>query len=64
MTALMDIGKFLMAAKTCRRGAHREYIISLDVEDMSQGGYSYLGKLRYFPLFLNLFIKVMSGLYV
>ncbi|XP_078168489.1 tubby-like F-box protein 1 [Carex rostrata] len=44
--SLMDLGKFLMAAKRYRRGAHGEYIISLDVEDMSQGGYSYLGKLR------------------
>lgn len=46
MTALTDFGKFLMAAKRYRRGAHREYIISLDAEDMTQGGYSYLGKLR------------------
>jgi tubby and related proteins len=46
MTALMDFGKFLMVAKRYRCGARKEYIISLDTEDMSQGGYSYLGKLR------------------
>ncbi|KAJ3704402.1 hypothetical protein LUZ61_008107 [Rhynchospora tenuis] len=44
--SLMDFGKFLMVAKRYRRGANREYIISLDAEDLSQGGYSYLGKLR------------------
>jgi hypothetical protein len=46
--AAMDKGKFLMAAKRFRRGAHIEYIISLDADDISQGNRAYVGKLRYF----------------
>ncbi|KAL6848656.1 hypothetical protein ACP4OV_021239 [Aristida adscensionis] len=46
LTATMDKGKFLMAARRFRRGAHTEYIISLDADDLSQGSNAYVGKLR------------------
>jgi hypothetical protein len=46
LTAPMDKGKFLMAARRFRRGPHTEYIISLDAEDLSQGSNAYMGKLR------------------
>ncbi|XP_074592626.1 tubby-like F-box protein 1 [Curcuma longa] len=42
----MDKGKFLLAAQRFRRGAHIEYIISLDADDLSQGSNAYVGKLR------------------
>ncbi|XP_072967762.1 tubby-like F-box protein 1 [Typha angustifolia] len=42
----MDPGKFLLAARRCRHGIHTEYIISLDVDDVSQGNNAYVGKLR------------------
>lgn len=35
-----------MAAKRFRRGAHIEYIISLDADVLSQGNKAYVGKLR------------------
>lgn len=38
-------GKFLLAARRYRRGAHSEYIISLDAGDLSQGSNAYVGKL-------------------
>ncbi|XP_010920225.1 tubby-like F-box protein 1 [Elaeis guineensis] len=41
-----DKGKFLLAARRFRRGAHTEYIISLDADDLSQGSNAYMGKLR------------------
>ncbi|XP_031495983.1 tubby-like F-box protein 1 isoform X2 [Nymphaea colorata] len=41
----MEKGKFLMAARRYRHGAHSEYIISLDSEDLSQGSSAYVGKL-------------------
>ncbi|XP_010276984.1 PREDICTED: tubby-like F-box protein 1 [Nelumbo nucifera] len=41
----MDKGKFLLAARRYRRGAHTEYIISLDADDLSQGSNAYVGKL-------------------
>ncbi|XAR68270.1 hypothetical protein NMG60_11003345 [Bertholletia excelsa] len=40
-----DKGKFLLAARRFRYGAHTEYIISLDAEDLSQGSNTYVGKL-------------------
>ncbi|GAV60713.1 F-box domain-containing protein/Tub domain-containing protein [Cephalotus follicularis] len=40
-----DKGKFLLAARKCRHGAHTEYIISLDADDLSQGSNAYIGKL-------------------
>ncbi|XP_043703107.1 tubby-like F-box protein 7 [Telopea speciosissima] len=42
---LMDKGKFLLAARRFRHGAHTEYIISLDDDDLSQGSNAYVGKL-------------------
>ena len=45
--AFSEKGKFLLAARRYRRGAHIEYIISLDVDDLSQGSQAYVGKLRY-----------------
>ncbi|XP_022717286.1 tubby-like F-box protein 7 [Durio zibethinus] len=40
-----DEGKFLLAARRYRNGAHVEYIISLDANDLSQGSNAYVGKL-------------------
>ncbi|KAL7186200.1 hypothetical protein ACSBR2_028033 [Camellia fascicularis] len=40
-----DMGKFLLAARRYRHGAHTEYVISLDADDMSQGSNAYVGKL-------------------
>ncbi|XP_022732934.1 tubby-like F-box protein 7 [Durio zibethinus] len=40
-----DKGKFLLAARRYRHGAHIEYIISLDEDDLSQGSNAYVGKL-------------------
>ncbi|KAJ7981838.1 Tubby-like F-box protein [Quillaja saponaria] len=40
-----DKGKFLLAARRYRHGAHSEYIISLDADDLSQGSNAYVGKL-------------------
>ncbi|KAI9186460.1 hypothetical protein LWI28_017455 [Acer negundo] len=40
-----DKGKFLLAARRYGRGAHTEYIISLDADDLSQGSNAYVGKL-------------------
>ncbi|GAB2284379.1 Tubby-like F-box protein 7 [Dionaea muscipula] len=42
--AFSDYGKFLLAAKKYRHGAHIEYIISLDAYDLSQGSQAYVGK--------------------
>ncbi|THU72253.1 hypothetical protein C4D60_Mb04t10150 [Musa balbisiana] len=42
----MDKGKFLLAARRFRCGAHIGYIISLDADDLSQGSNAYVGKLR------------------
>ncbi|KAL7143439.1 hypothetical protein ABFS83_08G190700 [Erythranthe nasuta] len=44
--SFMDKGKFLLAARKYRNGAHTEYIISLDADDLSQGSKAYVGKLR------------------
>ncbi|KAE8713621.1 Tubby-like F-box protein 7 [Hibiscus syriacus] len=40
-----DEGKFLLAAKRYRHGAHIEYILSVDADDISQGSNAYVGKL-------------------
>ncbi|XVE82050.1 hypothetical protein DITRI_Ditri15bG0115400 [Diplodiscus trichospermus] len=45
-TALTDDGKFLLAARKCRRPTCTDYIISLRAEDMSKGSNTYVGKLR------------------
>ncbi|TVT97995.1 hypothetical protein EJB05_10668, partial [Eragrostis curvula] len=44
--ALADHGKFLLVARKYRRPACSEYLISLDVSDMSRGNGTYIGKLR------------------
>eukprot|EP00245_Coleochaete_scutata_P010772 TRINITY_DN3882_c0_g1_i1.p1 TRINITY_DN3882_c0_g1~~TRINITY_DN3882_c0_g1_i1.p1 ORF type:complete len:394 (-),score=55.61 TRINITY_DN3882_c0_g1_i1:587-1768(-) len=44
--ASIENGKFLLAARRCRRAASTDYIISLDGEEMSRGAATYVGKLR------------------
>ncbi|XP_064948029.1 tubby-like F-box protein 6 isoform X2 [Musa acuminata AAA Group] len=44
--ALAADGKFLLAARKCRRPTCTEYLISLDADDKSRGGGTYIGKLR------------------
>lgn len=41
-----DDGKFLLAARKCRRPTCTDYIITLNSDDMSKGSSTYLGKLR------------------
>ncbi|KAJ6728159.1 TUBBY-RELATED [Salix koriyanagi] len=43
--SITDEGKFLLAARRYRHGAHTEYIISLDADELSQGSNAYVGKL-------------------
>ncbi|KAG6523442.1 hypothetical protein ZIOFF_013300 [Zingiber officinale] len=47
-----DKGKFLLAARQFKHGAHTEYIISLDADDLSQGSNAYMGKLRFVSFIL------------
>ncbi|OAY67710.1 Tubby-like F-box protein 1, partial [Ananas comosus] len=51
--SFIDKGKFLLAARRFRHGAHTEYIISLDADDLSQGSSAYMGKLRITVLYRN-----------
>ncbi|CAM0954611.1 unnamed protein product [Alopecurus aequalis] len=44
--ALTDKGKFLLAARRFRNGAHTEYIISYNSDDLYPGSNSGVGKLR------------------
>ncbi|CAA0807124.1 Tubby-like F-box protein 3 [Striga hermonthica] len=44
--ALADNGKFLLAARKCRRPTCTDYIISLQADDTSKGNDTYIGKLR------------------
>ncbi|KZV29082.1 phosphoric diester hydrolase [Dorcoceras hygrometricum] len=44
--ALSDDGKFLLAARKCRRATCTDYIISLHANDMQRGRSAYVGKLR------------------
>ncbi|XP_065863561.1 tubby-like F-box protein 6 isoform X2 [Euphorbia lathyris] len=44
--ALTDDGKFLLAARKCRRPTFTDYIISFHADDMSKGSSTYVGKLR------------------
>ncbi|KAL6343953.1 hypothetical protein AAG906_027726 [Vitis piasezkii] len=44
--ALTEDGKFLLAARKCRRTTCTDYIISLHADDMSKGSSTYIGKLR------------------
>ncbi|XP_022758084.1 tubby-like F-box protein 3 [Durio zibethinus] len=41
-----DDGKFLLAARKCRRPTCTDYIISLNGDDVSKGSSTYIGKLR------------------
>eukprot|EP00250_Pteridium_aquilinum_P034415 c7548_g1_i1 orf=550-1827(-) len=45
-TALVENGKFLLAARRVRRATSSDYIISLKGDDMSRGSNTYVGKLR------------------
>ncbi|MBA0664782.1 hypothetical protein ES288_D10G199900v1 [Gossypium darwinii] len=45
-SALSDGGKFLLAARKCRRPTCTDYIISLQAEDFSKGTNTYAGRLR------------------
>ncbi|KAL2900527.1 Tubby-like F-box protein 3 [Bienertia sinuspersici] len=45
-SASYDDGKFLLAAKKCRRPTCTDYIISLNPEYVSKGSSTYIGKLR------------------
>ncbi|KAG7018644.1 Tubby-like F-box protein 6 [Cucurbita argyrosperma subsp. argyrosperma] len=45
-SALADDGKFLLAARKCRRATCTDYIISLHVDDMSKASGTFVGKLR------------------
>ncbi|XP_004486067.1 tubby-like F-box protein 3 [Cicer arietinum] len=45
-SSLGDDGKFLLAARRCRRPTCTDYIISLHADDMSRGSNNYVGKLR------------------
>ncbi|KAF3436387.1 hypothetical protein FNV43_RR23479 [Rhamnella rubrinervis] len=44
--ASTDDGKFLLAARKCRRPTCTDYIISLNSDDVSKGSCTYVGKLR------------------
>ncbi|KAK6937441.1 Tubby, C-terminal [Dillenia turbinata] len=44
--ATSDDGKFLLAARRCRRPTCTDYIISLNADDVSKGSSTYVGKLR------------------
>ncbi|KAI9080249.1 hypothetical protein K1719_037643 [Acacia pycnantha] len=44
--ASIDDGKFLLAARKCRRPTHTDYIISINCKDVSRGSSTYIGKLR------------------
>ncbi|XP_073159288.1 tubby-like F-box protein 6 [Henckelia pumila] len=44
--ALADDGKFLLAARKCKRATCTDYMISLHADDKSKGGDTYIGKLR------------------
>lgn len=44
--ALSDDGKFLLAARKCRRPTFTDYVISLHADDVSKGSCTYVGKLR------------------
>uniref|UniRef100_A0A1D1YDN1 Tubby-like F-box protein n=1 Tax=Anthurium amnicola TaxID=1678845 RepID=A0A1D1YDN1_9ARAE len=44
--ALTDTGKFLLAARKCRRPTCTDYIISVNSSDISKGSNTYIGKLR------------------
>uniref|UniRef100_A0A0D9V5W6 Tubby C-terminal domain-containing protein n=1 Tax=Leersia perrieri TaxID=77586 RepID=A0A0D9V5W6_9ORYZ len=43
---LTDEGKFLLAARRCRRGLHKEFIIAINSDDLFHGSHSYIGNLK------------------
>ncbi|KAK8539364.1 hypothetical protein V6N13_104395 [Hibiscus sabdariffa] len=43
---LLDVGKFLLAARKCRHPTCTDYIISLQAGDISKGRNAYVGRLR------------------
>lgn len=47
VAALADDGKFLLAARKCRRPTCTDYMISLHADDTSKGSETYVGKLRW-----------------
>lgn len=46
LAALSDDGKFLLAARKCKRATGTDYIISLHIDYMFKGSNKYIGKLR------------------
>ncbi|KAH6808778.1 tubby like protein 3 [Perilla frutescens var. frutescens] len=58
--ALADDGKFLLAARKCRRPTCTDYMISLHADDTSKGSETYVGKLR--SNFLGTKFVVYDGL--
>ncbi|PKA51003.1 Tubby-like F-box protein 6 [Apostasia shenzhenica] len=46
LSGLTDIGKFLLAARKCRRATCTDYLISIDADDLSKRSGTYIGKLR------------------
>lgn len=59
--ALVDNGKFVLAARKFRRATSSDYIISLDADDMSRGGETYVGKLRYVLVYNVLLVGDQRG---
>lgn len=59
LIALTDNGKFLLAARKCRRTTCTDYVISLDGEEMSKGSNTYIGKLRWGLGKLILFLRTV-----
>lgn len=47
VAVLAETGKFLLSAKRNRRTTCTEYIISMDVDNISRSSNTYIGKLRY-----------------
>ena len=63
-TALAADGKFLLAARKCRRPTCTEYLISLDADDKSRGGGTYIGKLRWLSYSVLFFIHVKNDIFL
>lgn len=63
-TASNDDGKFLLAARKCRRPTCTDYIISLNADDVSKGSSTYIGKLRFVALVCHLLFYSRRADYV
>ena len=48
---------FLLAGRKRKKSKTSNYLISTDATDLSRGGESFIGKLRYHQFFLNLLTK-------